>query len=223
MAGGYVEGLVAYMRGDYLQVAIFLLNLAEILLEAVAKRRALGKPERKARAHCGAECEEFHLLAEQTMVALPGLFEQGKIFIKHLLLGECDAIHAHELLALLVAAPVGAGKRGHLHCLDGGGVGDMRATAEVSKRTLGICGDMSVLKLADELAFIYFATVAKHFQGVGLGDVGTLDLLLALGKLEHLFLNPGEILSRELMLSGVDIIIESILDGGADTEFHTGI
>ncbi len=100
------------------------------------------------------------------MVALLGFFEQGQVFVQHFLLGEGYAIYAHQLLTLFITTPVGSGERHYLDSLDGGGVGDMRTAAEIGKGTLCVGGYVTVLKLADKLAFVCFATFAKHLQRV---------------------------------------------------------
>ena len=157
------------------------------------------------------------------MVALLGLLEESQVFVEHLLLGEGDAVDAHELLALLVAAPVGAGERHYLYSLDRRGRRDVRTATEIGKRSLRICGDMPVFKFADQLAFIDFVAVAKHLQRVGFRDVFAHDLLLALGKLEHFLLDLRKIFGRDLVLARIYIIIETVFDCRTDTEFHSGI
>ena len=77
VAGGDVEHLVADVGGNHLLVAVFLLNLAQELLEAVAQCSAFGEPERQAGADIGREGKEFHLLAEFAVVAFLGFLEQG--------------------------------------------------------------------------------------------------------------------------------------------------
>ena len=168
MAGGHIEILVADMRGDYLLVTILFLNLAEKLLEAVAEGCAFGEPEGETGAYVLGEGEKLHLLAEFAVVAFLGFLREHEIFVEHLFLGEGDAVDSDELVALLVATPVGPCERGHFHGLDGGCRGDMRATAEVGERSLGVGGDIAVLKFADKLTLILLATVAEELQGVGL-------------------------------------------------------
>ena len=155
------------MRGDYLKIAILLLYLAEELLEAVAQGGSFRQPERQAGTYTLAEGEEFHLFAELAVVALLRFFEQGKIFVEHFLLREGYAVYSDELVALLVAAPVGSGERHDFHGLDCAGIGDVGATAEVGEGALGVGCYVAVFELADELAFIGLAAVAEHCQGVG--------------------------------------------------------
>ena len=193
VAGGDVELLVAYVRGDYLLVAVAALYFTEELLQAVTKSGALGQPERKTGAHALREREKLHLLAKLAVVALLGLFEQREVFVEHRLFRESDAIHAHKLVALLVAAPVCTCKRCYLHGLYRSRGRDMRATAKVGKRSLGIGGDAAVFKFGYKFALIFLATVAEKGERVGLGYVGTDNLLVTAGELGHLGLDLCEI------------------------------
>ena len=42
-------------------------------------------------------------------------------------------------------------------------------------------------------------------------------------ELHHLFLDLGEIFRGYLIFSGIDIIVETVFNSGADAEFHSGI
>ena len=211
------------MRSDYLQVTVLFLDLAEELLETVAESGTLGEPQRQTGANVGREGEEFHFLAELAVVTLLGLLEEHQVLVEHLLLGEGDAVYAHQLVALLVAAPVCAGKRGDLHGLDCTGVGEVRAAAQVGEAALCVGGDVAVLKFGYELALVVLVAVAEHFEGVTLGDVLADDGFLALSQLEHFLLDLGEVLGCELVFTGVDIVVETVLNGRADAELHAGI
>ena len=162
MARGDIELLVAYVGGDYLLVTIFLLNLAEELLKTVTQGGTLGKPEGKTGAHVGRESEKLHLFAELAVVALLGFLEQDKILIKHLLFRECYPVNTHQLVALLVAAPVCSGERHDFAGLYHSCRRKMRATAEVCERALGVCSDRAILKFRDKLTFVFLLTFAKH-------------------------------------------------------------
>ena len=69
----------------------------------------------------------------------------------------------------------------------------MRATAKVGKRSLGIGGDAAVFKFGYKFALIFLATVAEKGERVGLGYVGTDNLLVTAGELGHLGLDLCEI------------------------------
>ena len=157
------------------------------------------------------------------MVALLGFFKEREILVEHALLGERHAVHSHKLIAFLVAAPICACETHNLHSLDRCGTGDVRTAAKVGKRTLRIGGDVAVFKLGDKFALIFLVAVAEELQSVVLRYVGTHYCLVLLGKLKHLGFDFCEIVGCELVVTRVDIVVETILNGRADTELHAGI
>ena len=157
------------------------------------------------------------------MVALLGFFKQHQILVEHRFLWETDTVHTGKLRTFFVASPVCTGKRCHLHGLDGGCVGDVRAAAEVGKGALGICSDITVFEVGYEFAFIVFATLAKEFQSVGLADVSAYDILFFACELKHFLLDFGKIGICKFVVTGVDVVVETIFDCRADTELHTRV
>ncbi len=81
---------------------------------------------------------------------------------------------------------------------------------------------MAVFEFADELAFIFFTTVAKQFERVGFCYVGTYDGIFLLGEFEHLLFDAWEVSCGDSVLTRIDVIIESVFDGRADAELDTG-
>ena len=157
------------------------------------------------------------------MVAFLGLLEQHQVLLEHLLFGEGNAIDAGELRAGLVTAPIGTGKRHHLHGLDNAGRGDVRATAQVGEVALGIGSDVTVFQVVDELALQGLTLVAEELQRVGLADVSTHDVLVLLHEFHHLFLNLCEVGVGQRVATSVDVIVETVLDCRANAELHAGV
>ena len=222
VARGDVELLVADVRGDDLLIAVLLLHVAQELLQTVAQCGALRQPERKALAHALREGEQFEVLAQLAVVALLGLFHHLEVLVEHRLLGERDAVDTREHLVLLVAAPVGSGHGGQLDGLDVARVGNMRAAAEVRERTVRIEGDGAVLEVRDELDLVLVALFGEGLEGFGLGNLAADELLLVAGELLHLLFD-----SREIGFGdgrrGIDVVVESVLDGGADAELDARV
>ena len=223
VAAGHIQQLVADVRRDHLLVAVALLDLGQHVLQAVAQRGTLGQPQGQTLAHILREGKQLHLLADLAVVALLGLLEQHQVLVEHLLLGEGDTVNARQLRAGLVTAPVGTGKRHHLHSLDSACRGDVRATAQVREIALCISSNVTVFKVIDELALQALALVAEELQCVGLADVGTHDVLVLLHEFHHLLFNLGEVSVGQRGVTGVDVIIETVLDGRANTELHAGV
>ena len=223
VTAGDIQQLVADVWRDHLLIAITLLDLGKHVLQAVAQGSTLGKPQGQTLAHVGREGKQFHLLADLAVVALLGLLKQHEVLVEHLLLGEGDAIHAGQLRAGLVTAPVGASERHHLDGLDHASRGDMRATAQVGEVTLGISGDVTVFQVIDEFALQGLALVAEELQRIGLADVGADNSLIFLCEFSHLFLNLGEVCIGQGGAASVDVIVETILHSGTNTELYVGI
>ena len=152
------------------------------------------------------------------MVALLRLFEEDEIFIKHRLLREGDAVDSGELLALLIAAPVGTCDGGQLDGLDYLGVAQVRSAAEVGEMAVGVVGDGAVGEFADELALVLVTSLLEVLESVGLGHVLTDEVLLLAGQLKHSLLDLGEISVGDLTAAQIHIIVESVLDGRSDSE-----
>ncbi len=100
------------------------------------------------------------------MVALLSFLKKSEVFIEHLFLWESDAVYSDELSSLFVTAPISAGKGKDFDSLDGSGVGNVRATAEVGEVALSVGSDVSVLKFADKLAFVGFSPISEHFERI---------------------------------------------------------
>ena len=154
------------------------------------------------------------------MVAFLGLFKQRQILVEHLLLGEGDAVNAHQLLTFLVAAPVSAGKAHHLGGFDRSCGGKVRTAAEVGEITLSVSGNGAVFQLADKLAFIRLAPIAESLQRIGFADFATHDVLFAPCQFQHLVFNAFEVLVGDFVVARVDVVVETIFNGRTDAEFH---
>ncbi len=134
MSGSDIERLVADMRSDHLLIAVFLLDFAQILLEAVAQGGAFRQPERRP-APTVERTQKFHLLTKNAVVALL-LPPRGELDTRRAAFSwEGYAVDAHELLTLLVATPVCAGKTHHLHGLDRSRGRKVRSAAEIGERS----------------------------------------------------------------------------------------
>ena len=223
VAGGDVEFLVADVRGDHLQVAVVLLDLAQELLQPLAQRGALGQPERKTHTHFRREGEEFHLLAEFAVVALLGFLEHGQVFVEHALLGEGDAVDAGELLVVLVTAPVGTGDVEQLDRLDDRGIAQVRTATQVGEGTVLVERDGAVLKVADQFALVLVAFFRIFLERVRFRDVRADEVLAAAGQLKHLVFDFLQVGFHELPVAQIHIVIETVLDRRADTELDAGI
>src|SRR5262249_39244885 len=84
---------------------------ADVILECLKQRPAVGMPEYRARRFF-LEMKEIHLAAQAAMVAFLSFFKLFEISVEFFLLGEGGPVNAGEHRVLGVAAPIGPG---HLH------------------------------------------------------------------------------------------------------------
>ncbi len=211
------------MRGGHLHVAGLLLGRLHEVDEPLAQRCTLGQPQRKAGAHLLAEGEQVQFLAELAVVALLGFLQQHEVFVQFLLLGEGDGVKAGELLALLIAAPVGPGHAEHLHRFDGRGVRQVRPAAEVGEVALSVEADGAVLEAVDQLQLVFVALLLEVGDGLGLGHFAAGEDFLPRGQLLHLVLDGLEVSVADHLVAQVDVVVKAVLDGRTDPEFGAGI
>ena len=166
VSGSDVQQLVADRRTHYFLIVVTGLNAAQELLQADTQCSTLRQPHRKSLAYRIGEHEQVHLLADFTVVALLGLFQQYEILIQHFLLRESDTVDTCHHLAVFLSTPISAGNRSQLNSLDRCGSHQVRTTTKVSKCTLGISRNVSVFQFGDQFTFVCFATIAKHFQSI---------------------------------------------------------
>ena len=168
VSGSDVQQLVADRRTHYFLIIVTGLNAAQELLQADTQCSTFRQPHRKSLAYRIGEHEQVHLLADFTVVALLGLFQQYEILIQHFLLRESDTVDTCHHLAVFLSPPVSTGNGSQLDSLDRRGSHQVRTTAQVGKRTLRIRSDVTVFQFGNQLTFISFAVIAEHLQGIRL-------------------------------------------------------
>ena len=142
MARAVPELLVEDPRGLDLLVAALRELLAHLALDQPQQDGPVRQPER----HPGrlvAKAEQVELRAEPAVVVLARPFEQLEVPFEVLAGVEGGAVDPGQHLALLVAAPVGAGERVELEGADPPGRRRVRAAAEVGERPVAVERDAS--------------------------------------------------------------------------------
>ena len=85
------------------------------------------------------------------MVALLRLFEEGQILIEHLFLREGNPVEARQLLARLIATPVGTSDTQQLDGLDVARVGYVWSTAQVREVPLRVGRNRPIGEVCNKL------------------------------------------------------------------------
>ena len=100
----------------------------------------------------------------------------------------------------------------------------MRTAAEVGEGPLRVGRDMPVFKVVNQFALVVLTPLAELLERIGFGDGFLHQLFFARTQLHHLCLNSGEVaILNHLSLSGIDIIVETILNSRTYTELNTRI
>ena len=167
MAGRDPERGIDQLRRVDLGVAGLQLPPADVILQRLEQRPALGMPEHRAR-RLFLEVKQIHLAAEPAMVAFLRFLDLLEIGVKLFLLGERGAVDARQHLAVGIAAPIGAGDLHQLERIaDLAGRGHVRTAAEIEPVALLVDLDLLVLRDGvDQFDLEALALVGKHALGV---------------------------------------------------------
>ena len=157
------------------------------------------------------------------MVAFGGFFQQNEVFVQFFLFRESDGIDTGQLFAFLVATPVSTGGLQQLDGLDGGGVVQVRASAEVGERAALIEGDRAVFQIVDQLQFVFVAFLGEVVQCFGFGHLAAHEFDFLGGQLLHFGFDFRKVIRRDAIIHEIDVVVEAVFDMGADAELDTGI
>jgi hypothetical protein len=201
-------------------VAVAQDQLALVGLDLVADHTAARVPEDEPRAHALVHAEQVQRLAQVPVVAALGLLELGEVALQLLAGPEGGAVDALQHLALLVAAPIGAGGGEQLVVLQPARVRHVRATAEVDERPVGVRRDHLVR------AQVVDALQLERVVGEALLGLGAVHLLAHEGELlgdhlAHRRLEGGEVVGRERRRD-LEVVVEPVLDGRAEADPGVG-
>ena len=146
VTGSHIQQLITDRRSNYFLIVIAGLDTTQELLQTQTQCSTFRQPHRKSLTYCFREHEQLHFLTDLTVVTFLGFFQQHQIFIQHFLFRECDTIDTGQHLTVFVTAPVSTGNSCQLDSLDRRSRHQVRTTAKVSKRTLGVGSNMSVFQ-----------------------------------------------------------------------------
>ena len=198
-------------RGDLL-VAVRLVDAAPELQQRVEELPAARQPV----GHAGCrfvEHEEVELRPDLLVVALLRVLDEGEMRLELLLRRESVGVDARELVALLVAAPVGAGHGAELPGgrQQRGGVLDVRAAAEIDEVPARAVDrqDLVVGQVLDELDLELL--IVEERERVLLGNLLARPIFLALQDLLHLLLDRLEVVVRRRTRQQ-EVVVEAVGD-----------
>ena len=227
MAGAVPELDVEDLRRGDLLVAALAQLLADLGFDQVQQRGAVGEPERHAR-RLVAQHEEAELRAEAAVVARFRLLDPLQVLLEVGLGEEGGAVDPGQLLAVLVAAPVGAGDRVQLDRLDPAGRGRVRAAAEVLERAVAIERDrldpFVADQVLDQLDLEALVLVAEDLDRLGDRDVAALEALVGGDVSAHRLLDLRQVIFGDPCIGReLEVVVEAGLDRRPDRHLGAGI
>ena len=196
------------------QSSLFVLN---IILQLLPYGVTLGKEHGKSTAYQIISHEQFHFLADLSVVTLFGLFQLFQMCFQFLCGREADTIDTLHHVVAGIALPVNAGVFYQLEVLTQLGVVYVRSTAQIGEITLIVYSDVAVFQIADQVQLVHI--VLEHFHSFCLGDFSSVDLLAFLADLLHLFFDGSDHFIVDHIVAEIDIIIESFLYHRSYPEF----
>ena len=173
VAGLDPQSLVHDFRRNHFQVAATVNLSADVVLEGVHHLGALRMPEHHARRMV-FDVVKVHFLTDLAVVALFGFFEELQISFETFLVSEAGAVHAGQLVTVLVAMPVSTGHGEHLEILELASRRYVRAGTEVFKVLARFASHVEAER-----------TVAAFAGECALGVIGLV--LVAFGALQAIF------------------------------------
>ena len=220
VAARLVEIRVVHDRVEDFDVALFALDFAPEIMELFINDVAFGLPE-DAAGGIGMHKEEVEFLAEFAVVAFFGFFldfEEGV----ELGFGRPDgAVDALEHRFGRIAAPVGTCDARQLEVLAFAGAADVRACAQIGEVRLFVDGDFLIFDAFDEFEFVGLIAFAEVFASFVLGHRGMFEGDVCLDDFLH-FGRDGLEIGIGQGPWQIEVIVETIGDGGADGEFGIG-
>jgi len=203
--------------GHNMQIAQSSLFILDIILQLLPYGVTLGKEHGKSAAYQIISHEQFHFLADLSVVTLFGLFQLFQMCFQFLCGREADTVDTLHYVVVGIALPIYSGVFYQFEVLAQLGVVYVRSTAQIGEITLIVYSDVAVFQIADQVQLVHI--VLEHFHSFCLGDFSSVDLLAFLADLLHLFFDGSDHFIVDHIVAEIDIIIESFLYHRSYPEF----
>ena len=216
------ERFVQDDRSLDLLVVLPVMHLEPEGADLVVDHHAVGMPEGKAGA-LRVQREEVEFPADFTVIPLLGLFQELQMLLELPGVREGDSVDPLQLFVLLIAAQVGAGDLQHFQRFDPAGRGEVRPDAEVDEIALPVDAyHLAFLELVDQFQLVGLAHLLEQTLRLLATQFAALVGEVLLDQLLHPLFDPGQVMRGD-RLGEIDVVVESLFDGGSDPEPGIGI
>ena len=195
-------------------------------LDLKANVRQVWVPEHEAGARLRVVTEEVHLGADATVVALLHLVEPSHVLVELFTRPEGSAVDALQHAVVLIAAPIGTGNGLQLESVVVVKSVHVRAFTQIVPIAMGPEGDLLALgNQLDGLDLKVLVGACEARARLVAGELLDRHLRRFFRQAPHLFFDALEVLllDRRGALGEVEVVIETVLDGGAEAVLHAGV
>ena len=206
-------------RFDFL-IAMLAMDFAPVILQLITQNHSLGEEEWEAGALV-EDVEQIKLTTQLAMVALLCFLHAGQVRVQRVLAGEGGGVDALKHLVFLAAAPVRAGGGKHLERFDAPGGGQVRPGAQVGEALLPVERNRFALgQVVDQFDLVRL--VLHQFQRFRAGQLKAFQTGIFLDDPRHFLFDGREEFGRKRLVH-VEIVVEAVVNGGADGELRLGL
>lgn len=149
------------------------------------------------------------------MVSLSGLLQPVEVALELLLVRPGRAIDALQHGPVLIPSPVGPGHRGQLERAQVAGGGDVRPSAQVCERALGVDRHPVVVHLVQELQLVGLVLQGKELAGLVLAHDLTFKGQIGLNRFLHGLFDGREVFRGEAALK-IEVVVKAVFNSRAD-------
>ncbi len=211
VAAGLPELLVGQVRGMDEAVALRLVLVAPVILQAGSDEGTVGMPDHQAGTDFVLDVEQIQIPAELSVISLLGQFDPFLVAFFFLLGRKGNPVDPLQVPVRLIALPVGTRKLGQLHRPNGSGGGQMGPGAQVLEVPLLIKTEFVSVHVLRQLYFQLLIFPVKVLQGIVPREVPPLERQVLTDEVLH---DPFDVVQFILRQGPgeIEIVVEALLD-----------
>ena len=200
VTGFFPQRLVQQLRALDFLVAVVLVNLAHVLLNALPDRPAFRVPKYQTRRMV-VNVKQVEFLAQLAVVALVGFFQHRQILLQLVFGGPSRSVNTLQHFVAVIAAPISTSHLHELEKLQLAGARHVGATAQIFKRAVAVQRDIFVGRNAgDDLGFVVLADAFEMRHGFVARQHAAGDGFIFGDEFGHALFNRHQIFWRERAL-----------------------